>query len=54
MVEEEDEEKEEEEEEEEVEEEVEWSGGHNKPVPAANPSRPLLLPEWTSTRFVFL
>ena len=54
MVEEEEEEKEEEEEEEELEEEVEWSGGHNKPVPAANPSRPLLLPEGTSTRFVFL
>ena len=57
MEEEEEEEKkeeEEEEEEEEVEEKVEWSGGHNKPVPAANPSRPLLLPEGTSTRFVFL
>ena len=48
------EEKEEEKEKEEKEEEVEWSGGHNKPVPAANPSRPLLLPEGTATHFLFL
>ena len=44
---------EEKEEKEEEEEEEEWSGGHNKPVPAANPSRPLLLPEGTSPHFVF-
>ena len=56
----EEEEKKEEEKEEEVveegeeEEEVEWSGGHNKPVPAANPSCPLLLPEGTATHFLFL
>ena len=48
------EEEEEENEEEQEEEEVEWSGGHNKPVPAANLSCPLLLPEGTATHFLFL